>query len=101
MARERIDALEKDKKRLQSAMDRLQARIDELGPENARLGEALGTAEANNLVATILIGVGGFLVSYATFTGKAAERWANIAAGTLLSGIVLMIWQSVRRRLRS
>jgi hypothetical protein len=49
------------------------------------------------VIATILIGIGGFLVSYATFTGKPAETWANVAAGCLLSGIVLLFGQSLRR----
>jgi len=61
--------------------------------------KALSNAESNNVVATILIGIGGCLVSYAGFTGKAAEKWANVAAGCLLAGIGLMTWQSVRRRL--
>lgn len=74
--------------------------MDDLAPENARLIEALGNAESNNTLATILIGGGGFLVSYAGFTGKAAATWANVSAGFLLAGIVLMFWQSFRRRRR-
>jgi hypothetical protein len=97
MTRERIDALSEDKKRLQAEVDRLQARVDHLGPENARLQEALGVAESNNGFATILIGGGGFLVSYATFAGKAATTWANVAAGSLLAGIAMMVWQYVGR----
>jgi len=33
------------------------------------------------VVATILIGVGGFLVSYATFTGNLAKTVADGSAG--------------------
>ncbi len=62
--------------------------------------EAMGSTEANNAVATILIGVGGFLVSYATFTGNAASTWANASGGCLLGGIVLLLWQSSSRRRR-
>ena len=98
--RERIEALGADKSRLEARLDQLQARVDQLGPENARLGEALANAESNNTAATALIGVGGFLVSYATFTGHAAERWANVAAGCLLAGIGLMLWQTALRRRR-
>ncbi len=96
MTRERIDSLEVEKDELKRQITILL----ELAPENARLQEALSNAESNNTIATILIGIGGFLVSYATFTGKSAETWANIAAGCLLSGIILLISLSVRRRRR-
>ena len=97
MTQGRIDALERDKQEIKTEVIRLQLLLDQIAPRNARLEEALGNAESNNVASTILIGVGGFLVSYATFTGKAAERWANVAAGCLLAGIGLMIWQSFRR----
>lgn len=97
MTRERIDALEEDKKRLQAECNELRKRVDCLAPQHSRLSEALANAESNNVVATILIGLGGFLVSFATFTGKSAERWASVAAGCLLAGIGLMLWQSFRR----
>jgi hypothetical protein len=97
MTRERVDALEKDKKRLQTEVDRLRERVDQLGPENSRLGEALSNAESNNTLATILNTIGGFSVSYATFTGKAAETWSKGAAGCLLAGIGMLLWQSARR----
>ena len=88
MTRERIDALEKDKRRLLKENSRLQGRVDQLAPENRHLQEALGNAESNSVLATILIvGVGGFLVSYAAFTGRnSAGRWANLAAGMLACG---------------
>ncbi len=97
MTRERIDSLDQDKQRLREEVERLQARVDQLSPENARLEEALRLAESNNILATILTGLGGFLVSYATFTGKAAQTWANGAAGILLAGIVMMLFQTIRR----
>jgi len=97
MIRERIDALEKDKGQLQVEVIRLQVRVDELGPKNSQLQEALNNAESNNTLAMILIAVGGFTVSYATFTGDAAKAWANIAAGCLLAGIGMLFWQSARR----
>ncbi len=93
MTRERIDALEVEKRELKSEV----ARLLSLVAANARLEEALSNAEFNNVYATILIGGGGFLVSYATFTGKAAETWANFAAGCLLAGIGLLLGQTVRR----
>lgn len=98
MTKGRIDALEDDKERLQVEVYRLQARIDELGPENSRLAEAQANAESNNVVATILIGVGGFAVSFATFTGEAASAVANASAGCLLAGITMMGWQALGSR---
>jgi len=97
MTQNLIGGLEQDKKYLQAEVVRLHAIIDRFGPENARLCEALSNAESNSVIATILVGVGGFLVSYATFTGNLAKSWADVSAGLLLAGIGLMIWQSVRR----
>ena len=101
---DRIKALERDKRFYCKQAVSLQADIDRLGPEVARLREALGrsrdslaNAEANNVYATVLIGVGGFLVSYASFTDKLARLWANLSIGLLLSGVGLLIWQSARR----
>jgi prefoldin subunit 5 len=93
MSREWIDALETEKSELKAEI----ASLRRLEPEKARLEEALSNAETNSIVATALIAIGGFLVSYATFTGKSAEFWANIAAGCLLSGIVILLAQSIRR----
>ena len=101
MTRERVEALERDKRELRDEVRRLQSRADQLGPENARLAEALANAEANNVLATALVGVGGFLVSYAAFTGQSAKQWANVAAGCLLAGIGIMAWQTARRRHRA
>jgi hypothetical protein len=97
MTRERIDALERDKSRLQSEVDRLLLQVVELIHKNARLEESLSNAEANSVLATILIGSGWFLVSYATFTGKMAGAWANFSAGCLMAGIFLLLFQSFRR----
>lgn len=93
MTRERIDALERDKEELKAEVARLLPYV----AEKARLEEALGVAELIDVLATILIGIGGFLVSYATFTGKVAQAWANFAGGCLVSGIVMLVGQSVRR----
>ncbi len=93
MTRERIDVLEAEKAELKREI----ARLLKLEPEKARLEEALSNAESNNVLATILIGIGGFLVSYATFTGKASQSWANFAGGCLVSGVVILVGQSVGR----
>ncbi|MCA1685991.1 MAG: hypothetical protein LC745_08415, partial [Planctomycetia bacterium] len=65
MTRDRVQALEKDKRRLTTDVKQLGSKVEQLGPENARLLEALANSETNNAVATILTVVGGFLVSYA------------------------------------
>ena len=97
MTDERITALEQDKRYYRKKAADLQREVDRLAPELPRLRESLGNAEANNVYATILIGLGGFLVSYATFTEKLAKVWANLSAGLLLAGVGLLIWQSARR----
>jgi hypothetical protein len=96
LMREYISSLERARDELRTETTRLQGEVDRLGPENARLAEALGNAQANNVLATILIGLGGFTVSYATFTGEAATLWANAAAGTLVAGVTLMVFQTSR-----
>ncbi len=97
MIRERIDALEKDKARLQAEVERLSREVVELVAKSSRLEESLGNAENNSVVATSLIAIGGFLVSYATFTGQAAGAWANFSAGCLMAGIVILLLQTFRR----
>lgn len=97
MTRERVDALEDDKHRLIEEVEVLRARVDQLAPATARLEEALSDAESTNVLSTILMVFGGFLVSYAGFTGQAAKQWANAAAGCLLAGILVMLWQAARR----
>src|SRR4051812_2152506 len=93
MTIDRIKALESDRDLLRASVDRLQARVDELTPENARLHEALANAESNGTLATILIAGGGGIVSYATFTGQVAPSLANLGAGCLLSGMAIMLFQ--------
>jgi multidrug resistance efflux pump len=100
MTRERVDALEADRQRLLAAVERLQAQVDQLSPENSRLREALGDAEWNGALSTIMMVVGGFLVSYATFTGQAAPALANASGVCLLAGILMMLWQFLGRWLR-
>ncbi|MFO0949971.1 MAG: hypothetical protein U0835_02235 [Isosphaeraceae bacterium] len=101
MTRERIDALESDNERLRLRVAELQGRVDELAPANARLIQSLDNAESNGTLSTILIAVSGFAVSYAAFTEKLAGSVANLSAGCLMAGIVMMIWQSARRWRRS
>jgi hypothetical protein len=98
MTQARITALEDERNLLRAAVDRLQARVDLLGPENARLTESLANAETNSVLATMLIAGGGGIVSYATFfTGQVAPALANLGAGCLLGGIAVMAFQTIRR----
>jgi hypothetical protein len=70
MVRERIDSLESDKRLARETIERLQALIDCLGPENARLTESLENEKSYNVATTLLITVGGGLMSYATPRGR-------------------------------
>jgi len=97
MTRERIDSLEADKERLHQRIEHLQVEVIRIAPENAQLREALKHAEANNLVSTILIVVGGGIISYATFTGKVGQRVADVGGGTLLAGAFLLFTANIRR----
>ena len=96
MTRERIDSLEADKQWLQLRIDQLQAKVDQLAPENAQLRVDLKNAEANNLVSNILIGVGGAIMSYATFTGRVGPRLADAGAVALIAGVFLLIVVNLR-----
>jgi hypothetical protein len=97
MTQARITALEDERNLLRTTVERLQAQVDLLGPENARLTEALANAGSNSVLATMLIGAGGGIVSYATFTGQVAPALANVGAGCLLGGIAVMAFQTIRR----
>jgi prefoldin subunit 5 len=97
MTQARITALEAERNLLRTTVERLQAQVDLLGPENARLTEALANAGSNSVLATMLIGAGGGIVSYATFTGQVAPALANVGAGCLLGGIAVMAFQTIRR----
>ncbi len=94
-----IASLEADKANLAAEVQRLQAKIEQLGPENARLRESLRNERSNNTFATILIVVGGVVVSYATYLDKSAQtNWANAGLACLLAGICSLLWQTVQRR---
>lgn len=97
MTRERIDSLIADKRKLESDVQRLQGEVDRLAPENARLKESLGSAEANNIVSTILIVLGGGVISYATFVGNVGPRVADTGAGMLLAGVLVLAFANLRR----
>jgi prefoldin subunit 5 len=104
MTRDRIASLEADKQRLQSEATHLQGEVRDLrddvgrlGSENARLQQSLDNAESNSLVSTILIAVGGGVISYAAFTGNVAKRVADAGAGIFLAGAFLILIANARR----
>ena len=105
MTADRIYSLESDKASLKADRSRLEGEVGDLRDrlmtevaEVARLKVLLSDANLLSTVALVLTGVGGFLVSYATFTGALAKTIADGSAGCLLAGIVLMIANSVLRR---
>jgi hypothetical protein len=98
MTRERIDALEKDKKALQDEANNLRVDLRCLEPENERLREALGNAQANGLVSSAFTVVGGGLISYATFAEGVSKEIAAIGGAGLIAGVVIMAVQTVRAK---
>ena len=82
-------------------MDKLQARVDRLAPENARLEEAHGNAVANNILATILVAIGGGAISFATFAEGASKVVAYVGVAVLISGVLVLIFPAFRAARRS
>jgi hypothetical protein len=93
MTRERVMALDEDKKRLLAQVERLQDRLDQLGPENSRIEEALRHAESSSAFAAIVVTAGGVLASFSGFEGKWAPLLAHVGIGLSVSGVALMWWQ--------
>jgi hypothetical protein len=88
---EYIKALEDDKRRLLEKVDQLQAMVDRLAPENARLKEAHGYAMANHILATILVAIGGGAISFATFVPGLSKAVAYVRAALLGTGVLILI----------
>ena len=75
---------------------------DRLGPEDARLEEAPGNAVVNNVLATMLVAIGGGAISFATFAEGASRAVAYIGAAVLASGVLILALAAFRgRRSRS
>jgi hypothetical protein len=73
---EQVGLLDEERRRLLKKVDALQVLVDRLAPENARLKEALGNTMANNILATILVAIGGGGISLAPFL----EGWSRLVA---------------------
>ena len=93
-----IELLDEERRRLLKKVDELQAVVDRLGPENARLKEALGNAVANNVLATILVAIGGGSISFATFVEGASKVVAYLGVAVLVSGVLVLISPVLRSR---
>lgn len=99
--RDLIARLEKENDRHVATIERLQDVVNQLTPENARLAAYLANAEANSFLATIFIALGGGAISYATFFVHVAHRVADLGAGLLVAGVVIMVGTRVIRWSRS
>jgi membrane-bound ClpP family serine protease len=95
---EYIKALEKERRRLLKKVDQLQAMVDRLTPANARLEEAHANAVANNILATILVAIGGGAISFATFAEGASKAVAYLGVAILISGVLILIFATLRGR---
>lgn len=95
---EYIKSLEEDRRRLIEKVHKLQARLDRLAPANARLEEAYGNAVANNILATILVAIGGGAISFATFVEAASRVLAYVGVAVLISGVLVLIFPALRGR---
>ncbi len=93
---EYIKALEKDNRRLIRKVNELQAMVDRLAPENARLEEAHSHAVANNILATVLVAIGGGAIRFATVAGGASKAVAWVGAALLGGGVVILIFAILR-----
>src|SRR5689334_16584398 len=73
-----IELVDRERTRLLGRNEQLQEMVDRLGPESARLEEALGNAVANNVLGTILVAIGGGAISFATFAEGASKAMAYV-----------------------
>ncbi len=104
MIRERIDSLEADKRLLnetleaerrkffekteeiRAKMDELRSRMEDLAGENGQLRQALNGERTLSLISTLLLSIGGGIISYAAFIGNISKRVADVGAGDLRRG---------------
>jgi predicted phage tail protein len=93
-----IEHLDRERQRLLDRVEQLQALVDRIGPENARLHEALANAVANNVLATILVAIGGGAISFATFAEGASKAVAYVGVAILASGVLVLLFPAFRGR---
>ena len=93
-----IELLDEERRRLLKKIDDLQAVVDRLGPENARLREAHGYAVGNNILATIFVAIGGGSISFATFVEGVSKAVASGGGVLLLAGVAILVFGAFRGR---
>lgn len=81
----------------------LRRELDGLRPENSRLDEAFAAALSVNILSTIMVGVGGALISGAGYAPSALSKTATLCLGigVFASGTILQVtatWRSVAFR---
>ena len=81
----------------------LRRELDGLRPENSRLNEAFAAALSVNILSTIMVAVGGALISGAGFAPSALSKTATLwlGIGAFASGSILQVtatWRSVAFR---
>ena len=98
LARDQIAWLKGEVARQRTLIEALQSANDRLRPEVARLAEALDSAQAWNAGTTILVTIGGALVSYATFADTASKRFADFGVALVAGGLLFMLLARFARR---
>ena len=93
---EHIKWLEEERRRLLEKVDKLQAMVDWLAPENARLKEAVGDAVAKGIVATWLVAIGVGAICFATFVAGASRAVASAGVALLMAGVVVLVFAAFR-----
>jgi hypothetical protein len=90
MTEKRIAALEEDKRRHAEKLEVLQAELDRLRPENARLKEALGSAAAVNWLSTALIIGGGAAIGLSPYWPGVERMLAGIGFTMQIAGVLYL-----------
>jgi hypothetical protein len=93
-----VEQLDRERQRLIDRLEQSQALVDRLGPENARLEEALGNAVAHGVLATVYVVIGGGALCVATFIAQTPRIVAYLGAALLASGVTVLLLAAFRGR---
>ena len=107
MTRQRVDSLEDDKERLhnqaealRTLIEGLQARLFDLGAENARQAERLAAIETTGGISSVLIALGGGMLGYAAYLPEGVQqRLAGGGVALLSAGLLYLVVPAIRRLL--
>ena len=96
-----IQDLMQQRERLQTECTRLQSELDRLRPDHERLKEAFAAALAGNIFSTVLVALGGSLISAAGYAKEPTLILVVLVAGvvTLVWGLAFLITATVRSQL--